>query len=259
MKRIAANGILLLTGIWFLISMFMINCSDHTSKNEASQLSDQKAIEIADSVIQRLGGQESWDNTHYLAWRFFGGRLHIWDKWSGNIRFEDKDLLVLMNVNTRQGKAWKNKQSIRNPDTLALVLNNTYKKWINDSYWFIMPYKLKDPGVHLKYKGIEKMQNGRPAYVLTLTFDDVGITPQNKYDVYVDKESMLVRQWAYYKNAVDEKPMFMAPWNNWHNCCNILLSDDRGPGRKFTDIYVFDELPPEIFQRWVEVNLKELQ
>lgn len=46
-----------------------------------------------------------------------------------------------------------------------------------------MPYKLKDSGVTLKYKGEGQTEEGEPAQVLVLTFKDVGVTPQNKYEV----------------------------------------------------------------------------
>ena len=53
--------------------------------------SDALAIELADQVMLRLGGRENWDSTRYLTWRFFGKRRHVWDKWSGRIRFEQGD------------------------------------------------------------------------------------------------------------------------------------------------------------------------
>src|SRR5574341_2122412 len=50
--------------------------------------SDAKAIAIADEVMDKLGGRENWDKTRYVTWRFFGRRLHVWDKWTGNARVE---------------------------------------------------------------------------------------------------------------------------------------------------------------------------
>ncbi len=34
--------------------------------------SDPKAVEIADQVMQAMGGRKAWDNTHYISWNFFG-------------------------------------------------------------------------------------------------------------------------------------------------------------------------------------------
>lgn len=110
-----------------------------------------------------------------------------------------------------------------------------------------MPYKLKDSGVTLTYRGEETLEDGRKCDVLQLTFKDVGDTPQNKYYVYVDRESKLVIQWSYFTHADDAEPRFTLPWKNWQRYGDILLSDDRGRSSKMEDIAVFDELPASVF------------
>ena len=77
-----------------------------------SEGSDAKAIEIADKVMAAMGGRENWDNTRYVTWKFFGRRLHVWDKWTGNIRFENGDMVVLMNLNSKEGRAWESGEEI---------------------------------------------------------------------------------------------------------------------------------------------------
>ena len=209
--------------------------------------SDVRAIEIADAVMKKMGGRVNWDRTRYLTWRFFGRRLHVWDRWTGDVRFEDADRVTLMNVHSRGGRVWQGGGEIAEPDSLKKYLDRGYRAWINDSYWLVMPYKLKDSGVTLKYAGEAKMGNGRDAFVLTLTFKNVGVTPQNKYDVYVDKERMLVEQWAFYRNASDAEPRFVGPWTDWVPHGRILLSANRGR-TSHTDVAVFDDLPRAVFE-----------
>ena len=208
--------------------------------------SDPKAIALADEVMTALGGRANWDATRYITWRFFGFRLHVWDKWTGDIRFEEGDLTVLMNIHSKEGRAFVAGAAISDPDTLAAKLDHGYRAWINDSYWLVMPYKLKDTGVTLRYRGLEATQDGRPAQVLELTFKDVGVTPQNKYAVWIDRESRLVTQWAFYRDAADAEPRFIGPWTNWQRHGSILLSDGRGE-REHTDVAVFDELSRSVF------------
>jgi hypothetical protein len=211
-----------------------------------AQDSDAKAIELADRVMENLGGRESWDKTRYLSWNFFGLRTHLWDKWTGDLRYEPAGAIVLMNIHTKQGHAWRGGEQVTEQEELARLLDGAYKAWVNDSYWLLMPYKLKDTGVTLKYKGEGPMENGRPAHVLQLTFENVGVTPQNKYDVYVDKERLRVEQWSYYPTAADEAPRFTTPWADWQRHGTIVLSGDRGQ-RKLTDIAVYTELPVSVF------------
>ena len=75
--------------------------------------SDAEAIALADRVMLRLGGRRAWDATRFVTWKFFGNRFHVWDKHTGDIRVEGTDretqepYIILMNLNTKQGRAWR--------------------------------------------------------------------------------------------------------------------------------------------------------
>lgn len=214
--------------------------------------SDAKAIEIADAVMERMGGRAAWDSTRYITWKFFGNRQHLWDKHSGDVRIEgvgredEKPYLILMNLHSKEGRAWHDGVEINDAAALAGMLENGESAWINDSYWIAMPYKLKDTGVTLKYAGEGTMVDERSAEVLELTFEGVGRTPENKYRVYVAKDSGLVEQWDFYAQASDPEPRFQVPWHNWQRHGSIMLSDDRGRG-KHTGLAVLDAVPEGIF------------
>lgn len=220
--------------------------------------SDAKAMVIADEVMAKLGGRENWDKTRYVMWRFFGRRLHVWDKWTGNARIESGKLIILMNLNTKTGRAWEDGQEITHPDSLQKELKKGYAFWVNDSYWMFMPYKLKDSGVTLKYHGEGRMADSSAADILELTFENVGLTPQNKYLVYVNKATRMVGQWDYFKNSSDAAPGMSTPWQDWQKYGNIMLSDDRGRN-KHTDLAVFDELPASVFESPEPVNFQNVK
>jgi hypothetical protein len=210
--------------------------------NEAA--SDPEALAIADATMQAMGGYKAWDQTRFITWRFFGGRRHIWDKWTGDLRFEQDDLTVLMNINTQQGRAWRGGQALGDED-LQSALERGYRSWINDAYWLVMPYKLKDSGVTLRYIGNDAGPEGTDCHVVELTFAGVGVTPQNKYRVWVDAQTDLVSQWAFYPQANDEQPRFVGPWQNWQRYGSIMLSDGRGE-RGHTGLAVFSDLPASV-------------
>ncbi len=213
-----------------------------------AEASDQKAVAVADRVMEKLGGYEAWKATRYLAWDFFGrGRFHVWDKHTGNLRYEDEDWTVLMNLHSKEGRAWRDGQEVTDPDSLKRVLHRIEGRWINDSYWMFMPYKLKDTGVTLKYLGEEESSDGAACDVLELTFENVGRTPQNKYHVYVDKKTALVVQWDYYRNAEAPEPRMSTPWSDWKRHGKILLSAVRGENRKHDRVAVYESLPNRVF------------
>jgi hypothetical protein len=114
-----------------------------------------------------------------------------------------------------------------------------------------MPYKLKDTGVTLRSAGTGELDDGRTADILELTFRDVGRTPDNKYHVWVARDTRLVEQWAFYAAAEDTDPGLVCPWRGWNRYGRIMLSGDRGELRgkpaRLTDIAVFDELPETLF------------
>lgn len=208
--------------------------------------SDLLATLLADKTMLAMGGRKAWDNTHYIKWNFFGRRTHIWDKWTGDVRIEvpNDDLTILMNINSMKGKVRKGGKVIT--DSLDYYLQRGYEMWVNDSYWLVMPYKLKDTGVTLKYLREDTTQTGDAADVLSLSFEDVGVTPQNVYEVWIDTDSKLVTQWAYYPDSSALEPRFITPWADYQKYGEILLSSDRGQ-YKLSDIEVLESVPEGIF------------
>ncbi len=211
--------------------------------------SDVEALAVADSVMVAMGGYQNWKETRYLSWNFFGRRSLLWDKWTGNVRIEiPKDsTIILLNVNDSTGKAMQAGVEITNPDTLQQkFLNEGVTIWINDSYWLVMPFKLKDSGVTLKYIGETTTVDSIAAHQLQLTFDNVGLSPEHKYNVYVDKSTQLVCRWDYFDNYGNEEPRFSTPWQDYSQHGNIKLSGNRGRGA-LTDIEVLEEVDEQRF------------
>lgn len=219
--------------------------------------SDPEAVLIADQVMKAMGGRDAWDNTRHLRWNFFGFRTLFWDKWSGDVRIEipSSDTRILLNVNDDTGRVWRNGSEMTQPDSVAKYVQQGKSIWINDSYWLVMPYKLKDSGVTLSYLGTEETDEGNEADKLELRFQNVGVTPDNKYYVWVDKETNLVTQWAYFRQYDMETPNFKGSWTDYTRYDGILLSGGRGD-RQISDIAVFMELPPAVYHSFDEVSLE---
>lgn len=212
--------------------------------------SDAQAIKIADEVMLAMGGRKAWDETKVIAWQFFSGRMLTWDKQTGNVRVEwlKKPIKVIMNINDGTGKVALSDVEQTHPDSLKKYLKMGKDAWINDSYWLVMPYKLKDSGVTLKYIGVGNTEDGRNADILQLTFANVGVTPDNKYHVWVDKETRLVTQWAFFEKFTQEKPGFSNPWTGYQEYGKIKLSDGRGKG-SLSKIQVMDAAPEGTFTK----------
>ena len=253
------NSLLALTS--FLVLMFWWACSPKmpignppATGFNATQ-SDQKAIKIADEVMAAMGGRTAWDQTHYLVWNFFGARKLYWDKWTGKVRVEsEKDnYTVVVNIHDGTGMVKKDGEIMENRDSLSKYLTMAKNVWINDSYWLVMPFKLKDSGVTLKYVDERNNTAGALSDVLELTFSGVGETPDNKYHVFVDKTSRLVTEWSFFPNYTDEKARFSTPWTDYQTHGKIQLSSGRGT-YELTEIGVYETLPEALFTTLEPVN-----
>ena len=210
--------------------------------------SDPEATAAADRVMVAIGGTQNWEETRHLQWTFMDRRLWYWDKWTGDVRCENVDgsMRIAMNVHNREGSVWLDGVVQTHSDSLAKYLERGYRMWINDSYWLVMPFKLRDPGVTLKYLGMQENNVGVLSAVLEMTFAEVGVTPDNKYHVFIDPSTDLVVQWDYYRHYDDDEPRISTPWNNYKKYGAILLSDNRGD-RNMGPIEVFEELPERIY------------
>jgi hypothetical protein len=194
----------------------------------SAQTKDKKANAIVKDMLVAMGGEKNYNATRFIQWDFVNRKL-AWDKLTGNVRVENPaaNQVVLVNINTLKGKVFENGVLVTDENKANALLEKGKNWWINDAYWLVMPWKLQDPGVTLSYVKTDTLATGKLADVLQLTFDGVGVTPENKYWVYVGQEDHLVQQWAYYQNFNDMEPKFLKPWNNYQKQGDILLSYDR--------------------------------
>jgi len=241
--------------------------------------SDPRAIVIADLAMAALGGHQAWDQTRFIQFAFaverngqrVAYRMHLWDRWEGRLRYEThgKDgapIVVLLDVETRQGDAWRLPQestvSVGAPGSPAKIdaraaaplLVEAYEAWINDTYWLLMPYKMKDPGVHLGYAG-EESRDGEEYDLVELTFDDVGLTPRDRYWAHVNRRTHLMDRWSY---ILQDDPPGSRPtvwdWKGWTRRGRVLLCPEKISTRKGATLRilhpileVYDALPGAYF------------
>jgi hypothetical protein len=200
-------------------------------------VSDPKATAVADRVLAALGGEAAWKATRFLRFDFVvesegkivASRSHYWDKWNGRYRVEGKNkqgspYVVLMNLNTRDGSAWLAGKPAEG-EAKKQLLELGFGVWVNDTYWLLMPYKLRDPGVSLKLEG--ETREGEAAYDrLLLTFDGVGLTPRDRYWVFVNRTTHLVDRWEYILQD-GQGPATRWEWRGWKRFGGIQLAPER--------------------------------
>jgi hypothetical protein len=127
-----------------------------------------------------------------------------------------------MNLQTRQGKAALDGRPLEGAE-LSEYLNRAARMWAGETYWLLMPYKLRDPGVQLTYVG-EETVGGVVYDKLHLSFDKVGFTPGDQFTAYVNRDTHLMDRWQFKLESGFEGDF---RWSNWERFGGILLATER--------------------------------
>jgi hypothetical protein len=95
-----------------------------------------------------------------------------------------------------------------------------FKAWTNDTYWFAAPFKLFDPGVTREYLGRRDVA-GKEYEALALSFKGVGMTPGDRYVMYIDPYTSLPAFWDYMPDANTTK---RATWEGYQHPAGLKVS-----------------------------------
>ncbi len=202
--------------------------------------SDAMSAAIVKQMTDAMGGQETWNNLPYLRFDFVVVRdgkevarfRHWWDKKHGRCRVEGPDdqgrtVTAIFSLSDLKGKSFTDGIADTDPANVSAIIENGYERWVNDTYWLIMPFKLRDPGTRLNYARADHAANGDPCDVIELTFaPGIGLTPQDHYWIYVNRKTHLVDQWEYVLQGQKPPPQ-PATWENWTAVGPVNLAEMR--------------------------------
>lgn len=197
----------------------------------AAAAQDPQAVAVARRVMSAMGGEERWAAARLLRFDFTSERegkpgtvhSHWWDRQTGAYRVEGSDrdgrpYRVLLDLGTRQGRAWRSGVELSGEE-LAQALEMGYGRFVNDTYWLLMPWKWLDPGVDLAYAGRQAV-DGSEYEVVTLSFGSgVGLTSNDRYTAYVSPSTWRMERWAYVLQDEQGAPGSAEPtawaWEEW--------------------------------------------
>jgi hypothetical protein len=236
---------------------------------------DAKAMAVADAVMKAGGGADAWAAVKYIRFSFvverdgktLVTRTHYWDRVGNRHRIEGTDkegksVVCVSYLPAKEGVCSVGDKVVMDDEAKPYV-EREYGQWINDTYWLLMPYKMKDPGVHLKLDGEAKV--GANVYdKVLLTFEDVGMTPKDRYWAFVNRKTHVMDRWEYVLQDDKGQPGTGEPemweWKGWNRYGGVMLATDRisKDGKTkilFKDVAVFDDLPDSVFSKTSKVEL----
>jgi hypothetical protein len=164
----------------------------------------QTKEEVIKKVWEAAGGKKNWEESRFLTFIFapqingktLTRRVHLWDRKTGNYRFEtktsEKTLVVLFNLNSQKGQSFINGKALS--DSLNTVeIGKAYKYFITDSYWLLAPLKFEDPGMIVSLEDSEEI-DGSPSDVLYVTSEKNSQGPRGRYWFYVNPVNGRIRR-----------------------------------------------------------------
>jgi len=194
---------------------------------------EEMARGVATRVTRAVGDPS---RVYALAFRFVvmqnGERafeaMHHWD------RLRERDLVEWTG---RDGKARRAVVDLRThracgtidgvvaADTdLDALSEQAYQRFINDSYWFVMPLKLEDPGVHL-VREAPRERDGTRYSILHMTFAHVGLTPGDQYWLFINPTSQRIDRWEM-KLEGQEGPPTGTSFTDYRDVAGLMLAHD---------------------------------
>lgn len=216
---------------------------------------DPEVARIWSTMMDSIAPDDGWEETRWLRFDFvidrgegpLTRRSHRWAVWEGDYRVEapvggDERMVALFNVNhpAEGERIWIDGEEVADAARSDSLAQRAHGMFVNDSYWLLMPFKWADDGVHATYLG--RMEEWGETYdVVELTFEGVGLTPQNKYRAFVDTASGMMELWQHFRDAGDEEPGFTLAWTDWERHGPILLSPGR-PDRDGASTIRFENL-----------------
>lgn len=217
--------------IWLLAAISALQASAGAGVGAAAIASaaGSGAEDLAAKVVQASGG-EVWPRVKAVKFTFnvaqgdqpaFSARHH-WDLTRGTdtVEWHGKTVTVDLRQPPKTGDGFE-----------------AFKRWTNDSYWLLAPLKLRDAGVNLADKGTQEI-DGRTYRLLELSFANVGLTPGDRYVLYIDPATSLVARWDYMPNP--EKKI-SATWEGYRSFNGLMLATEHQmDGRRifFTEVSV---------------------
>lgn len=200
---------------------------------------DRESAPIVRALTDAMGGQGTWDALPCFRFDFVVVRegkevarfRHWWDKRNGRCRVEGPDdqgkqVAAIFTLADRKGSAFVEGIGESDPARVAALVQNGYERWVNDTYWVMMPFKLGDPGVRIRYSRNERTLE--TVYdVLELSFvAGTGLTSDDRYWLYVNRKTRLIDRWEFVLTG-QKPPPSGASWEAWTGVGPVKLSLQR--------------------------------
>ena len=190
--------------VWLLLIVILLGFATYLFVNESKPTGTEgeQAELLTDAMLDGIN-KEGYDSLSYIEFTFKGVHSYRWDKEANNVTviWEENEVYLDLNVS---------------PEEYTILEFKAYKFFINDSFWLVAPFKVRDPGVVRSY--IE-MVDGQG---LLVTYTSGGVTPGDSYLWILDDKSVPIA-WKLWTSNVPIGGLRFT-WENWVEREGVLFS-----------------------------------
>jgi len=165
------------------------------------------AAEARTAMLEDAIHLEAWEQTGAISFVFAGHHRHLWDRKRGLHRLERGSTVVMYDLKTRTGKAWRADVPLEGSE-LRTAIDRAWMIWCNDTFWLNPLAKLRDPGVE---RGAVELPDGRSG--LLVHYAQGGMTPGDRY-LWILGEDGLPTAWRMWVSVVPI-PGLEGSWEGW--------------------------------------------
>ena len=161
-----------------------------------------EAEQLADEMLRTLNKQ-AFDSLEYIEFTYVGVHSYEWDVKNNQVTVAWDDQRVFLDLN----------QSI---DGYSLLQYKAYEYFINDTFWLIAPFKVRDAGVQRSIVDLDQNRG------LLVTYTSGGVTPGDSYLWIIDEKGYPVA-WKLWTSNVPIGGLEFT-WAGWKKLNNVWFS-----------------------------------
>ena len=153
----------------------------------------QEAESLADEMLGALN-KRGYDSIAVIKFAYPGGHEYEWDKANNRVivRWDGKEV----NLNLNQS-----------PEDFNGTEYEAYEYFLNDSFWLVAPFKVRDDGV---MRSTVDVKDGRG---LLVTYTSGGVTPGDSY-LWIIGDDGFPKAWKLYTSNVPIGGLKVG-WGGW--------------------------------------------
>ena len=191
------TGILLLIGAATFFVVYKL-----LDKPKPNGILGDQAEELANEMLAALN-KPAFDSLTYISFTYAGVHSYAWDRGYNQVTVSWGDNEVYLDLN-------------QPTDTYTVLQYKAYQYFINDTFWLVAPFKVRDEGV---IRSSVPLDEGRG---LMVTYTSGGLTPGDSYLWKLDKKGFPTA-WQFWVSSIPIGGLEFT-WEGWQEYQGVWFS-----------------------------------